>query len=139
MLELAVHRLVGVLGKDTVVLHRDSPVFLQEAAGYVIDFDLHAVGGLDGGYFQMVGFDIGPAQGLGIREPEAGKAAEDEDVPDGFPLPDRRQVKGDKPFQFFRCQVYDLGLRCLESRVEAAEAIWVLYPFSVAQFRNHRR
>ena len=32
LLELSVHRLVGVLGKDTVVLHRDSPVFLQEAA-----------------------------------------------------------------------------------------------------------
>ena len=66
LLELSVHRLVGVLGKDTVVLHRDSPVFLQKAAGHVVDFNLYAVGGLDGGDLQMVGFDIGPAQGLGI-------------------------------------------------------------------------
>ena len=72
LLEFAVHRLVGVLGKDTVVLHRDSPVFLQKAPGHIVDFNLYAVGGLDGGDLQMVGFDIGPAQGLGIREPEAG-------------------------------------------------------------------
>lgn len=66
LLEFAVHRQVGVLGKDTVVLHRYRPVFLQKATGHIVDFNLNAVGGLDSGDLQMVGFDVGPAQGLGI-------------------------------------------------------------------------
>lgn len=57
---------------------------MVKAAGYIIDFNLYTVGGLDGGHIQMVGFDIGPAQGPGIREPQAGKTAEDEYVANGL-------------------------------------------------------
>ena len=59
-------------------------VFFQDGFGDVIQFDRHAVACLDGGHVHVVPFDVAAAEIVGIGMPQAGEAAEKEDVPDGL-------------------------------------------------------
>ena len=57
-LDVAVHRLVGVVRQGLAVLEGCVLVFLQDSFGNLIQFDGQAVGGLLGGNLDVVALDI---------------------------------------------------------------------------------
>ena len=81
-LDVAVHRLVGVVRQGLVVLEGGVLVFLQNIPGNLVQFDGDAVCRLDGRDLDMVAFDVAAAKVVDVGVPKAGEAAEQEDVPD---------------------------------------------------------
>ena len=81
-LDVAVHRLVGVVRQGLAVLERGVLVFLQDGLGDFVQFDGKAVGRLLGRDFNVVALDIAASEVVDVGVPEAGEAAEEEDVPD---------------------------------------------------------
>ena len=119
LLDIAVHRLVGVVGQGLAVLEGGVLVFLQNGLGDFVQFDGEAVGRLLGCDLNMVALDIAAAEVVDVGVPEAGEAAEEEDVPDwiqvglGFgklELPDTGDL--------FLGEIDDLALRHLQGRAE---------------------
>ena len=118
-LDVTVHRLVGVVGQGLAVLEGGVLVFLQNGLGDFVQFDGKAVSRLLGRDLNVVSLDITAAEVVDIGVPEAGEAAEEEDVPDriqvglGFgelELPDAGDL--------FLGEVDDLPLRHLQGRAE---------------------
>ena len=119
LLDVAVHRLVGVVRKGLVVLEGGVLVFLQNIPGNLVQFDGDAVRRLDGRDLDVVALDVAAAKVVDVGVPETGEAAEQEDVPD------RIQVGlGLGEFQvtdagdFLLGEIDDLPLRHLQGRVE---------------------
>jgi len=119
LLDVAVHRLVGVVRQSLVILEGGVLVFLQNIPGNLVQLDGDAVRRLDGRDLDVVALDVAAAEVVDVGVAEAGKAAEQEDVPD------RIQVGlGFGEFQvadagdFLFSEVYDLPLRHLQGRVE---------------------
>ena len=84
LLDVAVHRLVGVVRKGFVVLEGGVLVFLQNSLGNLVQFDGDAVRCLDGRDLDVIALDVAATEIVDIGVPEAGEAAEEEDVPDGI-------------------------------------------------------
>ena len=82
LLDVAVHRLVGIVRQGLVVLEGGVLVFLQNIPGNLVQFDGDAVCRLDGRDLDVVALDVTAAEVVDVRVPEAGEAAEQEDVPD---------------------------------------------------------
>ena len=113
VLQAPVHGLVGEGG--------DVFVFFQDGLGDIVQLDGDAVACFDGGHVHVVTLDVAAAQVVGIGMPEAGKAAEKEDVPDGLQL-GIGEVQVSDPLQLFFRKVYN-GLLCLlEGRLEGFES-----------------
>jgi len=119
LLDIAVHRLVGVVRQGLVVLEGGILVFLQNIPGDLVQLDGNAVRRLDGRDLDVVALNVAAAEVVDVGVPETGEAAEQEDVPD------RIQVDlGLGEFQvahtgdFILGQVNDLPLRHLERRAE---------------------
>ena len=119
LLDVAVHRLVGVVRQGLVVLEGGVLVFLQNIPGNLVQFDGDAVCRLDGRDLDVVALDVAAAKIVDVGVTEAGEAAEQEDVPD------RIQVGlGFGEFQvadagdFLFSEVNDLPLRHLQRRAE---------------------
>ena len=83
-LDVAVHRLVGVVRQGLVVLEWGVLVFIKNGLGNLVQFDGDAVRHLDGRDLGVVALDIASSEVVDIGVPEAGEAAEEEDVPDGI-------------------------------------------------------
>ncbi len=118
-LDVAVHRLVGVVRQGFAVLEGSVFVFLQDGLGDLVQFDRNAVRRLDGRDLDVVALDIAAAEVVDVGVPEAGEATEEEDVPDGiqvglglgeFQVPDTGDL--------ILCQIDDLTLRHFERRAE---------------------
>ena len=75
-LDVAVHRLVGVVRKGLVVLERSILVFLQDGFGDLVQFDGDAVRRLDCRDLDVVALDVAAAEVVDVGVPEAGEAAE---------------------------------------------------------------
>ena len=119
LLDVAVHRLVGVVRKGFVVLEGGVLVFLQNIPGNLVQFDGDAVRCLDGRDLDVIALDVAATEVVDVGVPEAGEAAEEEDVPDGI------QVSlGLGEFQvadtgdFLLGEIDDLPLRHLQGRME---------------------
>ena len=84
LLDVAVHRLVGVVRQGFAVLKGGILVFLQDSLGNLVQFDGDAVRRLDGRDLDVVALDIATAKVVDVGVPEAGEAAEEEDVPNGI-------------------------------------------------------
>ena len=84
LLDVAVHRLVGVVRQGLVVLEWGVLVFIKNGLGNLVQFDGDAVRHLDGRDLGVVALDIASSEVVDIGVPEAGEAAEEEDVPDGI-------------------------------------------------------
>ena len=84
LLDVAVHRLVGVVRQSLVVLEGGVLVFLQNSLGNLVQFDGDAVRCLDGRDLDVIALDVAATEIVDIGVPEAGEAAEEEDVPDGI-------------------------------------------------------
>ena len=84
LLDVAVHRLVGVVRQGLSVLEGGVFVFLQDGLGDFVQFDGEAVRRLLGRYLNMVTLDIAAAEVVDVGVTEAGEATEEEDVPDGI-------------------------------------------------------
>ena len=119
LLDVAVHRLVGIVRQGLAVLEGSVFVFLQDGLGDLVQFDGNAVCRLDGRDLDVVALDIAAAEVVDIGVPEAGEAAEEEDVPDGIQV-----GLGLGEFQVADAgdlilgQVNDLALCHLERRAE---------------------
>jgi len=119
LLDVAVHRLVGVVRKGLVVLEGGVLVFLQNIPGNLVQFDGDAVRCLDGCDFNVIALDVAAAEIVDVGVPEAGEAAEQEDIPDGIQI-----GLGLGEFQIADAgdlllgEVDDLPLRHLQCRVE---------------------
>ncbi len=119
LLDVAVHRLVGVVRQSLVILEGGVLVFLQNIPGNLVQLDGDAVRRLDGRYLDVVALDVAAAEVVDVGVPEAGEAAEQEDVPDGIQI-----GLGLGEFQFadagdfFLSEIDDLPLRHLQGRVE---------------------
>ena len=84
LLDVAVHSLVGVVRQGLVVLEWGVLVFIKNGLGNLVQFDGDAVRRLDGRDLDVVALDIASSEVVDIGVPEAGEAAEEEDVPDGI-------------------------------------------------------
>ena len=84
LLDVAVHRLVGVVRKGLVVFERSVLVFLQDGLGNLVQLDGNAVCRLDGRDLDVVAFDIAAAEVVDVGVPDAEEAAEEKDVPEGI-------------------------------------------------------
>ena len=84
LLDVAVHRLVGVVRKGLVALEGGVLVFLQNIPGNLVQLNGDAVRRLDGRDLDVVALDVAAAEVVDIGVPEAEEAAEQEDVPDGI-------------------------------------------------------
>lgn len=118
-LDVAVHRLVGVVRQGLVVLEGGVLVFFQNIPGDLVQLDGNAIRRLDGRDLDVVALNVAATKVVDIGVTEAGEAAEQEDVPD------RIQVGlGFREFQvadagdFLFSEVNDLPLRHLQGRVE---------------------
>ena len=118
-LDVAVHRLVGVVRKGLVVLEGRIFVFLQDGLGDLVQFDGDAVRRLNGRDLDMVALDVATAEVVDVGVPEAGEATEQEDVPDGIQV-----GLGFREFQiadtgdFLFGKIDNLPLRHLQCRME---------------------
>ncbi len=83
-LDVAVHRLIGVVRQGLVVLEGGVLVFLQDGLGDFVQFDGEAICRLLGRDLYMVTLDIAAAEVVDVRVAESGEAAEEEDIPDGI-------------------------------------------------------
>ena len=119
LLDVAVHRLVGVVRKGLVVLERSILVFLQDGFGDLVQFDGDAVRRLDCRDLDVVALDVAAAEVVDVGVPEAGETTEQENVTDGiqvgqglgeFQVPDTGNL--------FLGQVDNLALRHLQGRME---------------------
>ena len=119
LLDVAVHRLVGVVRQGLVVLEGGVLVFLQNIPGNLVQFDGDAVRCLDGRDLDVVALDVAAAEVVDVGVPKTGEAAEEEDVPDGIQV-----GLGLGEFQvtdagdFLLGEVDDLPLRHLQGWVE---------------------
>ena len=86
LLDVAVHRLVGIVRQGLVVLEGGVLVFLQNIPGNLVQFDGDAVRCLDGRDLDVVALDVAAAKVVDVGVPETGEAAEQEDVPDGIQI-----------------------------------------------------
>ena len=86
LLDVAVHRLVGVVRKGFVVLEGGVLVFLQNIPGDLVQFDGDTVRGLDGRDLDVIALDVAAAEVVDVGVPEAGEAAEQENIPDGIQI-----------------------------------------------------
>ena len=84
LLDVAVHRLVGIVRQGLVVLEGSILILLQNGLGDLIQFDGNAVRRLDGRDLDVIALDVAATEIVDIGVPEAGEAAEEEDVPDGI-------------------------------------------------------
>ena len=84
LLDVAVHRIVGVVRQGLVVLEGGVLVFFQNIPDNLVQFDGDAVCRLDGRDLDVVALDIATAKDVDVGVSEAGEAAEQEDVPDGI-------------------------------------------------------
>ena len=84
LLDVAVHRLVGVVRKGFVVLEGGVLVFLQNIPGNLVQFDGDAVRCLDGRDLDVVALNVAATKVIDVGVTEAGEAAEQEDVTDGI-------------------------------------------------------
>ena len=84
LLDVAVHRIVGVVRQGLVVLEGGVLVFFQNIPDNLVQFDGDAVCRLDGRDLDVVALDIATAKDVDVGVAEAGEAAEQEDVPDGI-------------------------------------------------------
>ena len=84
LLDVAVHRLVGVVRQGLAVLEGGVLVFLQDGLGDLVQFDGNAVCRLDGRDLDVVALDIAAAEVVDVGVPKTGEAAEEEDFPDGI-------------------------------------------------------
>ena len=118
-LDVAVHRLVGVVRQGLAVLEGGVLVFLEDGLGDFVQFDGEAVGRLLGRDFDMVTLDVASAEVVDVGVPKAGEAAEEEDVPDGIQV---GMGFGELEFpdagNLFLGKVNDLPLRHLQRRPE---------------------
>ena len=83
-LDVAVHRLVGVVREGFAVLEGGVLVFLQNGLGDLVQFDGDAVRRLDCRDLDVVALDVAATKVVDVEMPEAGEAAEEEDVTDGI-------------------------------------------------------
>lgn len=118
-LDVAVHRLVGVVREGLAVLEGSVLVFLQDGLGNLVQLNGNAVRRLDGRDLDVVALDIAAAEVVDVGVPEAGEAAEEKDVADGIQV-----GLGLGEFQvadtgdFILGEIDDLPLRHLECRAE---------------------
>ena len=77
LLDVAVHRLVGVVREGLAVLEGSVLVFLQDGLGDLVQFDGNTVRCLDGRDLDVVTLDIAPAEVIDVGVPEAGEATEE--------------------------------------------------------------
>ena len=84
LLDVAVHRLIRVVRQGLVVLEGGVLVFLQNIPGNLVQLDGDAVRCLDGRDLDVIALDVAATEIVDIGVPEAGEAAEEEDVPDGI-------------------------------------------------------
>ena len=82
LLNVAVHRLVGIVGQGLAVLEGSVFVFLQDGLGDLVQFDGDAVRRLDGRNLDVVALNVAATKVVDVGVTEAGEAAEQEDVPD---------------------------------------------------------
>ena len=119
LFDVAVHRLVGIVRQGLAVPEGGILVFLQDGLGDLVQFDGNTVRCLDGRDLDVVALDIAAAEVVDVGVPEAGEAAEEEDVPDGIQV-----GLGLGEFQVADAgdlilgQVNDLALCHLERRAE---------------------
>ena len=119
LLDVAVHRLVGVVRKGLVVLEGGILVFLKDGLGDLVQFDGNAVRRLDGRNLDVIALDVAAAEVVDVGVPETGEAAEQEDVPDGIQVSlGLRELQITDAGYFLLGQVDDLSLRHLQGRVE---------------------
>ena len=119
LLDVAVHRLVGIVREGLVVLEGGVLVLLQNGLGDLVQFDGDAVRRLNGCYLDVVAFDVATAEVVDVGVPEAGEAAEQEDVPDGIQVGlGLRELQIADAGDFLLGKVDDLPLRHLQGRVE---------------------
>ena len=113
-LDVAVHRLVGVVRQSLTVLEGGVLVFLQDGLGDFVQFNGEAVGRLLGRDLNVVALDIAAAEVVDVGVPEAGEAAEEEDVPDGIQVGlGFSELELPDPGDLFLGKIDDLPLRHL--------------------------
>ncbi len=76
LLDVAVHRLVGVVREGLAVLEGGVLVFLQNIPGDLVQLDGNAVRRLDGRDLDVVALDVAAAKVVDVRVPETREAAE---------------------------------------------------------------
>ena len=119
LLDVAVHRLVGIVRQGLVVFEGGVLVFLQNIPGDLVQLDGDAVRRLDGRYLDVVALNVAATKVVDIGVTEAGEAAEQEDVTDGIQV-----GLGLGEFQIADAgdlllgEVDDLPLRHLQGRME---------------------
>ena len=84
LLDVAVHRLVGIVRQGLVVLEGGVLVFLQNIPSNLVQLDGDAVCSLDGSDLDVVALNVAATKVIDIGVTEAGEAAEQEDIPDGI-------------------------------------------------------
>ena len=70
-LDVAVHRLVGVVRQGLVVLERGVLVFLQNIPGNLVQFDGDAISRLDGRDLDVVALDVAATEVVDIGVPKS--------------------------------------------------------------------
>ena len=119
LLDIAVHRLVGVVRKGFVVLEGGVLVFLQNIPGNLVQFDGDAVRCLDGRDLDVIALDVATAEVVDVGVPEAGEATEQEDVTDGIQVGlGLRELQIADAGDFLLGEIDDLPLRHLQGRME---------------------
>ena len=119
LLDVAVHRLVGVVRKGFVVLEGGVLVFLQNIPGNLVQFDGDAVRCLDGRDLDVIALDVATAEVVDVGVPEAGEATEQEDVTDGIQVGlGLRELQIADAGDFLLGEIDDLPLRHLQGRME---------------------
>ena len=119
LLDVPVHGLVGIVRQRLVILEGGILVFLQNCLRDIVQFDGDTVCRLYRRDLDMVTFDVAATQVVDVGMPQAGEAAEKEDVPDRVKVSLRlRKLQIPDTGQFILGQVDDLLLRHLESRTE---------------------
>ena len=119
LLDVPVHGLVGIVRQRLVILEGGVLVFLQNCLRDIVQFDGDTVCRLYRRDLDMVTFDVAATQVVDVGMPQAGEAAEKENVPDRVKVGLRlRKLQIPDTGQFVLGQVDDLLLRHLEGRAE---------------------
>ena len=84
LLDISVHRLVGVVRKGLAVFEGSDLVLLQNGLGDLVQLDGNAVRRLDGRDLDVVALNVAATKVVDVGVPEAGEAAEEKDVADGI-------------------------------------------------------
>ena len=149
LFQVVVHLLVADDRQRLVVGKGDVFVLLEDAFRDVVQVDDQAVRRLLRGDLDAVVLDVAPPEVIGVRVPEAGEAAEHEDVAHALQGgPGRGNLRCEQPLDLIDCQEDDLLLRGGEVRLVTLEVhdVMVLVhgrplekPLEIAELLEDRR